>query len=242
MAGVTLPRGDEKRAAVESMFDRVAPRYDRVNRVISLGLDQRWRKAAVVALGLPAGSVVLDLACGTGDLCDAVADAGHHAIGVDLSAGMLRAAHCDAPLVRADTLRLPTRDGKVDGIVCGFALRNFVALEPFFGECARVLRSGGRLVALDAAEPTGAVARMGHALWFRRLVPWIGGRLSGDEAAYRYLPASTAYLPDGPGLLAMMRGTGFVDVQRTTRTAGAVQIVSGTRSESPPMDGRETPT
>ncbi|MBV8950048.1 MAG: ubiquinone/menaquinone biosynthesis methyltransferase [Actinobacteria bacterium] len=212
------------------MFDRLAPRYDRVNRVISLGLDQRWRRATVAALGLPAGSVVLDLACGTGDLCRALDAAGYHAVGIDLSAGMLRAAHCPSPLVRADTLALPVRDGRVDGVVCGFALRNFVALEPFFAACARALRPGGRLIALDASEPNGAVARMGHALWFRTLVPWIGGRLSGDAAAYRYLPASTAYLPDGAALVDMLARAGFVDVRRTTRTAGAVQILCGTRS------------
>jgi demethylmenaquinone methyltransferase/2-methoxy-6-polyprenyl-1,4-benzoquinol methylase len=234
MARVTLPSGDEKRVAVESMFDRVAPHYDRVNRVISLGLDQRWRRATIEALGLPAGSLVLDLACGTGDLCNALARAGHRPVGVDLSAGMLRAAHCDGPLIRADTLVLPVRDASVDGIVCGFALRNFVALDEFFAECARVLRPGGRMVALDAAEPAGAVTRVGHSLWFRRVVPWIGARLSGDAAAYRYLPASTAYLPDGPGLLAMLRPAGFVDVQRVTRTAGAVQILSGTRGSEPP--------
>jgi demethylmenaquinone methyltransferase/2-methoxy-6-polyprenyl-1,4-benzoquinol methylase len=228
MAGVTLPRGDEKRAAVESMFDRLAPRYDRVNRVISLGLDQRWRRATIATLDVPPRSLVLDVACGTGDLCRALATAGHRPMGVDLSAGMLRAASCDAPLVRADTLKLPARDRSVDGVVCGFALRNFVALEPFFDECARVLRPGGRVVALDASEPAGAFARLGHAVWFRRVVPWIGARLSGDAAAYRYLPASTAYLPDGSGLVAMLRQAGFVDVRRTTLTAGAVQILSGT--------------
>jgi demethylmenaquinone methyltransferase/2-methoxy-6-polyprenyl-1,4-benzoquinol methylase len=234
MARVTLPRGDEKRAAVESMFDRLAPRYDRVNRVISLGLDQRWRRATIDALELAPGSLVLDLACGTGDLCRALASDGYHAVGVDLSAGMLRAASCDAPLVRADTLALPAGDRSVDGIVCGFALRNFVALDSFFSECGRVLRPGGRVVALDASEPTGTFARVGHAVWFRTVVPWIGARLSGDAAAYRYLPASTAYLPDGPGLVAMLQRVGFVDVQRTTLTAGAVQILSGTRGGAIP--------
>jgi demethylmenaquinone methyltransferase/2-methoxy-6-polyprenyl-1,4-benzoquinol methylase len=136
--------------------------------------------------------------------------------------------------VRADTLTLPVRDGAVDGIVCGFALRNFVALDQFFEECARVLRPGGRMVALDASEPTGALTRVGHTVWFRRIVPWIGARLSGDAAAYRYLPASTAYLPDGAGLVAMLQQAGFDGVQRITRTGGAVQILSGTR-------GWETP-
>src|ERR1700694_3044311 len=109
MARVTLPRGDEKRAAVESMFDRLAPRYDRVNRVISLGLDQGWRRATLATLGLAPGSLVLDLGCGTGDLCRALTRGGHRAVGIDLSAGMLEAANCDAPLVRAGTLPPPAR-------------------------------------------------------------------------------------------------------------------------------------
>jgi len=228
-AAPTLPRPDEKRAVVESMFDRLAPRYERVNRVISLGLDRRWRRAAIDALQLPAGSRVLDAACGTGDLCRSLIASGHRAVGVDLSAGMLTAAHTDAPLVRADALVLPVPDGAIDGIVCGFALRNFVGVDPFFAECARVLRPGGRLVALDAAEPANRFAKVGHQLWFHRIVPWIGGRLSGDPAAYRYLPASTAYLPDGDALVASLRRSGFPDARRATRTAGAVQLLSGTR-------------
>ncbi|HEY7135978.1 MAG TPA: ubiquinone/menaquinone biosynthesis methyltransferase [Acidimicrobiia bacterium] len=225
----TLPRADEKRAVVESMFDRVAPRYERVNRVISLGLDRGWRRAAIDTLQLPAGSRVLDAACGTGDLCRSLLASGHRAVGIDLSAGMLTAAHTDTPLVRADALVLPLADATLDGIVCGFALRNFVGVEPFFTECARVLRPGGRLVALDAAEPTNRFAKVGHELWFHRIVPWIGGLLSGDRAAYRYLPASTAYLPDGDALVASLRRSGFRDARRATRTAGAVQLLSGTR-------------
>ncbi|MGH2781124.1 MAG: class I SAM-dependent methyltransferase, partial [Thermoleophilaceae bacterium] len=132
-----LPRGGEKRRQVEAMFDRIAPRYDRVNRVMSLGLDQRWRRRTVQALDLPPGSTVLDLACGTGDLCTAVAAAGRRPIGVDLSAGMLAAARTNAPLVRGDALVLPLPDAAVDGIVSGFGLRNFVDLRMFFDECAR---------------------------------------------------------------------------------------------------------
>jgi demethylmenaquinone methyltransferase/2-methoxy-6-polyprenyl-1,4-benzoquinol methylase len=224
-----LPAAEEKRAVVESMFDRLAPRYERVNRVISLGQDRRWRHDTIDALALPPGARVLDAACGTGDLSRSLLEAGYRTVGVDLSAGMLAAARTDAPLVRADALVLPLSDASVDGIVCGFALRNFVALEPFFAECARVLHPGGRLVALDAAEPSNPVAKIGHTLWFHRIVPWIGGRLSGDRGAYRYLPASTAYLPDRNALVALLRGSGFRDVGRTTRTAGAVQLLSGTR-------------
>ena len=225
----TLPRDVDKRAWVESMFDRVAPTYERVNSVISLGQDRHWRRDVVTALGLPPAATVLDVACGTGDLCRALVGSGHRSVGVDMSAGMLAAARADAAFVRGDALALPVRDGGADGVVCGFALRNFVALQPFFAECARVLRPGGRFVAVDAAVPANRLARIGHDVWFRRMVPWIGGRLSGQADAYRYLPASTAYLPDGPVLATMLRDAGFEDVERVTRMAGAVQLLSGTR-------------
>jgi len=224
-----LPRGREKRREVEAMFDRIAPRYDRVNRVMSLGLDQRWRRHTVQSLGLAPGSTVLDLACGTGDLCNAVTDAGQIAIGVDLSAGMLAAAQTGAPLVRGDALALPTPAGAVDGVVSGFGLRNFVDLQTFFVECARVLRPGGRLAALETAEPASPLLRAGHRVWFGSVVPFIGARLGGDRAAYRYLPRSAAYLPDRVELVALVRAAGFDDVERRTFTGGAVQLITAIR-------------
>jgi len=227
-----LPVGDEKRVMVETMFDGVAPRYDRLNRVISLGFDRGWRRRTVRALGAPTGARVLDLACGTGDLCDDLAAAGLRPIGFDVSAGMLAAAHTAAPLVRSDVLVLPVPGRSVDAVTCGFALRNFTDLATFFAECARVLRPGGRFAALDAAEPEQTMMRMGNNIWFRRVVPWIGGRLSSNPAAYRYLPASTAYLPAGPALAAQLRAAGFGSVQRRTMMGGSVQLLTGTRARS----------
>jgi demethylmenaquinone methyltransferase/2-methoxy-6-polyprenyl-1,4-benzoquinol methylase len=225
-----LPDGTAKRDAVEAMFDRVAPGYDRMNRVISLGQDRRWRRRAITALALPPGAYVLDLACGTGDLCRDLAAADDGAVGIDLSAGMLRVARTDAPLVRGDAERLPFRDGTFDGIVCGFALRNFVDLERVLAECARVVRGGGRLSALDAAVPERTVLRAGNALWFRGAVPLLGRLFSRDPAAHRYLPRSTAYLPAPAELLDLVRRAGFGDVTRTTMTGGSVQLLTGTRT------------
>jgi demethylmenaquinone methyltransferase/2-methoxy-6-polyprenyl-1,4-benzoquinol methylase len=225
-----LPEGDDKHQAVEAMFDRIAPQYDRLNRVISLGQDRRWRRHAVAALGLQSGATVLDVACGTGDLCDTLAAAGHRAVGLDFSAGMLAAAHTPAPLARADALRLPVANGAVDGVVSGFALRNLVDLDQFFRECARALRAGGRVAALETAEPSSALLRAGHHVWFRRIVPFVGARLSHDPDAYTYLPRSSAYLPPAPDLVAIVTAAGFTAVQRQTFMAGAVQLISGTRS------------
>jgi demethylmenaquinone methyltransferase/2-methoxy-6-polyprenyl-1,4-benzoquinol methylase len=224
-----LPAGEHKAEAVEAMFDRIAPRYDRLNRVLTFRLDVTWRRKTVRALALPAGSTVLDLACGTGDLCRDLDAAGFGPIGADFSAGMLASARTVAPLVRADVLRLPVPDRSVDGITCGFALRNFVSLDEFFAECARVVRVGGRFAFVEVAEPEQAFLRAGHNLYFRHIVPWVGGLLS-DRAAYSYLPASTAYLPPPAELLTQLQRHGFAAVQRVTLGLGAAQLLTGARA------------
>lgn len=223
-----LPDADHKAEAVEAMFDRIAPRYDRLNRLLTFRLDVGWRRKAVASLALSPGATVLDIACGTGDLCRDLATAGYRPIGVDFSAGMLASARTAAPLVRADALVLPVPDGAVDGITCGFALRNFVALEPFVAECARVLRPGGRVALLDVAEPDNALLRAGHHFYFRRVVPFVGGLLS-DRAAYAYLPASTAYLPPPAALLDLLRDHGFAEPARTLMGLGAAQLLTGVK-------------
>lgn len=224
-----LPRGAAKVRAVDAMFDAIAPRYESLNRILTFGLDAGWRRRAVRALDLPAGSRVLDLACGTGDLCRALERAGMTAVGVDRSSGMLAAARTRAPLARGDALRLPVLGGVADGVVSGFALRNFVAVEPFFAECARVLRPGGRLALLEVSTPRNRLARVGHRLYFERAVPAIGGLLS-DRAAYRYLPRSLAYLPSHAELLERLRAAEFADVERRLLSLGAAQLITGTRA------------
>jgi demethylmenaquinone methyltransferase/2-methoxy-6-polyprenyl-1,4-benzoquinol methylase len=224
-----LPSGDEKVRAVRAMFDAIAPRYELVNRVMTFGMDAGWRRRAVRALGLAAGSRVVDLACGTGDLCRVLAAAGHRPVGVDLSWGMLAAGRTDAPLVQADALRLPLPDGSVDGATCGFALRNFVALPPFLAELARVVRPGGRIALLEVAEPELRLLRAGHRVYFGRVVPRIGGLLS-DRDAYRYLPESVAYLPAPAELAGMVVDAGFPDAERRLLSGGIVQLLLGTRS------------
>ena len=224
----TLPQGDEKRDAVRDMFDAIAPRYDLVNRVMTFRLDVRWRRQAVRALALPAGSLVLDLASGTGDLCADVRDAGYRPISIDLSVGMLHADHSGAPRGQADIVRLPTADRIADGATCGFALRNLVALDPFFAELGRVVRPGGRIALLDVGVPPNRVIRWGHRVYFGRVVPRIGGWLS-DPAAYRYLPRSVAYLPELEEMVAMLRRAGFGDASHRFLSGGITQLLTGTR-------------
>ena len=224
----SLPEGEAKVVAVRGMFDAIAPRYDLVNRIMTFGLDVRWRRRTVRDLALGRGSVVLDLAAGTGDFCRELEAAGHHVVGVDLSYGMLAAARTEAPLVHADILRLPMPDASVDAAVCGFALRNLVELPAFFAELARVVRPGGRIALLEVATPANRLLRAGHGVYFGTVVPRIGGLLS-DPAAYRYLPRSVAYLPPTAELVASLEDAGFTGVRRTLLTGGASQLLLATR-------------
>lgn len=210
------------------MFDAIAPRYDLVNRVMTFRLDVRWRKRAVRELRLPAGSVVLDLASGTGDLCIDLAKAGLQPISIDLSLGMLRADRSGAPRVQADVLHLPVAEGAADGVTCGFALRNLIDLPAFFTELGRVVRPGGRIALLDVGVPKWRVMRWGHSIYFGKVVPRIGGLLS-DGAAYRYLPRSVAYLPDADRMLELLRQAGFSDASHALLSGGITQLLTGTR-------------
>jgi demethylmenaquinone methyltransferase/2-methoxy-6-polyprenyl-1,4-benzoquinol methylase len=228
MPGEELPTGEAKVRAVRGMFDAIAPRYDLVNRVMTFGLDRGWRRKAVAALALPPGSLVLDLAAGTGDLCRDLEAAGHRPVGVDLSSGMLAAARTTAPLVQADVTRLPVPDGRADGATCGFALRNLADVDAFLAELARVIRPGGRVAVLEVSEPDSALLRWGHGVYFGKVVPRIGGLLS-DRSAYRYLPRSAAYLPPAPELVRRFEDAGFPGTTRGALGAGAAQLLVGTR-------------
>ncbi len=229
MAVPTLPQGDEKVRAVRGMFDTIAPRYDTVNRLMTFGLDRGWRRQTVRALGLGGGQRVLDVACGTGDLCRELVHAGLRPVGIDLSMGMLGHARAGrVPLVHGDALRAPLAAASFDGAVSGFALRNVVDLDALFVELARVVRPGGRVALLDVATPTNPLLRAGHRVWFEHAVPRLGALLS-DPAAYRYLPRSVAYLPPAPVLLDRLDAAGFSHGGHRSLTGGVTQLFTATR-------------
>ena len=224
----SLPEGDDKVRAVRDMFDAIVPRYDLVNRIMTFRLDVRWRRRAVRALELDPGSRILDLASGTGDLCIDIARARHQPISVDLSYGMLLADRSGAPRVQSDILRLPMPDRSVDGVTCGFALRNLVELPAFFTELGRVVRPGGRIALLDVGIPSNRIVRWGNGIYFGKVVPRIGALLS-DAAAYRYLPRSVAYLPSPETMIASLRTAGFGDASHHQLSGGITQLLIGTR-------------
>ena len=229
MNEVPLPEGPDKRLAVRGLFDTIAGRYDVVNRVMTFGMDVGWRRRAVRELRLPGGALVVDLACGTGDLCTELQRSGYRTFGVDFSHGMLTNATTEVPLIEADILRLPIADAMLDGATCGFAMRNVTDLGDLFRETARVLRPGGRAAFLDASRPDNPVMRAGHGVYFNHVVPLIGGALS-DRAAYRYLPRSMAYLPPPAEMLTMLRESGFADAERIQLSGGLTQLLVGTRA------------
>ncbi len=230
---LALPQPAEKAAMVRAMFDRIAPRYDRMNAIISWRLDRGWRRAAIAAATLTPGQVAFDVACGTGDLAALAATTGARVIAVDYAPAMLAVARrrgITARLLRADAMALPLRDATGDALACGFALRNFTALPPFLAEAARVLRPGGRLVLLEVGTPDNPLLRLGHRLYFNHVVPLLGALLA-DRWAYAYLPRSVVYLPAPPALRLMVAGAGFIDVQVRRLTCGLAQLITARRAE-----------
>lgn len=224
-----LDSGPGRADAVRRMFDRIAPRYQTVNRLLTFGLDAGWRRRAVAGLGLAPGATVVDVGCGPGDFCGELEAAGYRAVGADLSLGMLRAGSWSGPRVQADALRLPFRDGGADGVTCGFVVRNVTSAEALLAEMARIVRPGAPVALMEVAEPQWAPARLVHRTYFHRVVPALGGILS-DRQAYRYLPDSTVYLPSPVELHRMMAEAGWVDVRRQALGLGAAQLFTARRA------------
>lgn len=228
-----LPEGAEKVRAVRAMFDAIAPRYDLLNRLLTFGLDVVWRRRTVRSLALLPGARVLDVACGTGDLCRELARTGHDTIGVDLSWGMLAHSRTTAALLQGDALTLPLPDESLDGATCAFALRNVADLPALFSELARVVRPAGRIALLEVDTPSQPILRLGHRAYFGHVVPRVGALLS-DREAYTYLPRSVAYLPPWLSMASQLRDAGFREVARRPLSFGIAQLITATRRGGKP--------
>lgn len=238
-AARVLPSPEEKAAYVREMFTGIAPSYDRLNRLMSLGLDRQWRRRAVALARLRPGDRALDVATGTGDLAFALwrrVGPDGEVVGTDFSEGMLRLADEKArragvadrvTFLWADALDLPFGDGEFDAATVGFAGRNVTDLHRFFSEMRRVVRPGGRVVHLELSKPTLPVFRTLYRWYFYHLVPLIEGGIAGARSAYTYLPNSLTVFPSVEELAGVMRAAGLARVEYYPLMLGTVTIHVG---------------
>ena len=227
-----------KAERVEQMFDAIAPRYDLLNRVLSLGIDQRWRTQAIRLLEDDRPQRVLDVATGTADLAIKAERLLHprEVVGVDLSAEMLRFGRekleqksltSRITLQQADAEALPFPDGDFDAALVAFGVRNFEDLDAGLRDIARVLRPGGALVVLEFSQPRQTPVKQLYRFYSRHILPRIGGAISKNDGAYQYLPDSVAAFPDGPDFLARMEAAGYRDLLWKPLTFGIASLYKG---------------
>ena len=224
---MSVETGQLPSSGVETMFDRIAPVYDAMNRVMTVGLDRRWRRATAESVVRP-GDEVLDACCGTGDLALANAQAGGRVTGLDFSQQMLARARRKAPeldWVRGDLLALPFADGSFDAATVGFGVRNVEDLGRGLTELRRVLRADGHIGILEITRPRGVLAPF-YRIWFDRVVPLIGKLVPGGSA-YTYLPASVRRFPGPNELAELMDTSGFADVRYRLFAGGIVALHTG---------------
>ena len=226
----------EHAKAVRAMFSGIARRYDLLNHVLSMNIDKRWRKLVrkklQTILDRP-DAVILDVACGTGDLSiELQSHSKAKVVGTDFCRPMLAVAatkDAEIPFVEGDAMNLGFADASVDALTIAFGLRNLSNFADGLAEFHRVLKPGGKLVVLEFSSPVVPGFRQAFNFYFTRILPRIGGAVSGSRGAYEYLPDSVSKFPDQKRLAGLMRETGFVDVEYTNLTGGIAAIHSGTR-------------
>jgi demethylmenaquinone methyltransferase / 2-methoxy-6-polyprenyl-1,4-benzoquinol methylase len=227
---VSVESGRLSAEGVRRMFDRIAPFYDAMNRVMTAGLDRRWRRLAVQSVVRP-GDRVLDVCCGTGDLAITALPIAREVVGIDFAEAMLDRARRKAPAIewlQADALSLPFPDGSFDALTVGFGVRNLDDLDRGLVELARVLSPGGRLAILEITRPRGLLAPF-FRLWFDLLIP-LAGKLLPGGSAYTYLPASVRRFPGPEELAAMLERAGFAHVSFRLLGGGIVALHVGERT------------
>jgi demethylmenaquinone methyltransferase / 2-methoxy-6-polyprenyl-1,4-benzoquinol methylase len=223
---------------VRDMFASIAPRYDLTNRVLTGGLDERWRRRAIALLAPPPQARVLDCCCGTGDLVLHLlrVQPSLEVTGIDFCAPMLDrarmradAAHRNATFVEGDVMEMPFEPEAFDGATMGFSLRNVVDVDVTLREILRVLRPGGRFVNLDVSKAPNRAFKRFFDLYFYRIVPLVGGIVGGSRMAYAYLPNSLTHHPNAPELRARFERAGFADAGFLSLMGGAIAVHFGTK-------------
>jgi demethylmenaquinone methyltransferase/2-methoxy-6-polyprenyl-1,4-benzoquinol methylase len=230
---VTRAHLDKQPHEVAAMFDGVAEGYDRTNSILAFGRDRAWRRATRLALELRPGERVLDLGAGTGVSTEELARSGAHAVGADLSLGMLaagRRARPHVPLVAGDALALPFADATFDAVTISFALRNVVDVAGALREMARVTRPGGRLVVCEFSHPTWAPFRGAYLGYLMRALPEVARRVASNPDAYVYLAESIRAWPDQRGLAGRITAAGWTGVAWRNLTGGVVALHRATRA------------
>jgi len=231
-----------KKEGIRNLFDNIAPDYDKLNHILSLNIDKGWRRKAVKELVDTTGPLkILDVACGTGDFTIELAQkapAGSKVTGIDLSEGMMKigrekikAAGVDAVMVQGDCEELPYNDGTFHRISVGFGVRNFEHLEIGLKQMYRVLCNGGKLVILELSVPSNPIVRWCYKLYFLKILPTIGGWISGDRGAYEYLPASVLRFPAPNKFIPMLHKAGFKNVIHRSLTLGICRMYIGLKDE-----------
>lgn len=229
---------------IKGMFDRISPRYDLLNRLISFGLDMSWRKTAVEMIGNVENETVLDLCCGTGDFISVFHKRYQDMvkiIALDFSTGMLTAARARFPqrvyprllLGRADAMRLPCRDESMSAVTIGFGIRNVADRQMALREIYRVLKPAGRLVMIEPAQPPGIIMGPLFSFYFKQISPFICGLIGGDRKAYKYLNDSFVAFPKPEQFLEMMQSAGFEKTKAAPQTFGTAMIYYGERPVRP---------
>jgi demethylmenaquinone methyltransferase/2-methoxy-6-polyprenyl-1,4-benzoquinol methylase len=225
--------GDERARYVHSVFGRIARRYNLMNRLMTAGQDIRWRREAIRRLGLHPGDRLLDLGAGTGDLGrEALRQQPNlRLVAADFSLAMILAGQACGPLpwLNTDALHLPFPDGSFEAIVSGFLMRNVGSLEAALSEQYRVIKPGGRMVVLETTRPGAGIFSPFVRICMRFVIPWIGGLVSGDREAYRYLPASSESFLSAEELAGRMASAGFHKIGFRRRMAGTIAIHWGER-------------
>jgi len=226
---------EEHARRVREMFANIAPRYDLINHLLSVNIDKQWRRRVVQKLGelLPPEARVLDVGCGTGDLSiELFENTAAHVTGVDFCGPMLKLAKEKAPqlqFIEGDALSLPFAEASFDGLTTGFALRNFADVDRGLRELLRVLKPNGYVAILEFSHPANPVFASFVRFYNWRLLPWIGGLVSGSRGAYEYLPDSISKFPNQEALAAMMRAAGFVEVSFENLSGGIAALHIGRR-------------